>query len=136
MKADLRNELRALVDSLATSMAQDLERIVERHAVRLVAERLGANLQAAGAKGARTNGRNGGAPAAQPPKKPKAARANGTYRARILAYVQAHPGDRTENVRAALGISRGAWVYTVNRLIAEKKLARQGERRKATLHTP
>ena len=132
MTNDFRRELRALVDSLADSIGADLERLVERHAVRLVAERLGATLpvgRPSKSNGARIPG--GSAPRlATPAAKPSA----NSARARILAHVRANPGARSEHVRAALGISKGAWVYALNALIAGKKIARKGEKRASTLH--
>ena len=129
MNNDLRRELRALVDSFADSIAADLERLVERHAVRLVADRLGTTL--AIGSSSRSNGARS---SASVPRRAKPAPNPAKNGARILAHVRANPGVRSEHVRAALGISKGAWVYALNALIAEKKIARKGEKRASTLH--
>lgn len=129
MTNDLRTELRALVDSFAASLVDDLERIVERQAVRLVAEKLGTTLTVGGR--GRSNGVRGRGPA--PKASPKQSANGGDNGARILAQVRADPGARSEKIRAAVGLSKGAWVYAVNQLIADKKITRKGEKRASTL---
>jgi hypothetical protein len=123
MTNELRSELRSLVDSIAASIVDDLERIVQHHAVRLVAERLGTTLTVERLNGGRPRG-----PA------PKPAPKQGNDASRILEHVRANPGDRSEKIRAALGLGKGEWVYALNRLIAEKRIERKGEKRASTLY--
>jgi hypothetical protein len=47
----------------------------------------------------------------------------------ILAYVRRHPGERSENVRSAVGLSRGQMQNAVKKLLATGKLKAEGERR-------
>lgn len=135
MTNDLRDDIRGLVDSVADALASGLERVVERHALRLVAERLGTRL-GNGALSQRavpsSNGtRRDGPSKRSAPAASKRTRADNA--GRILAHVRANPGARSEEVRAALGIRRGAWIYAVNALIEAKKIARTGEKRASTL---
>lgn len=143
MVNDLRSELRALVDSLAESLAVDLQRIVERHAVLLVAERLGATLgpvagpngQSAPRRGRTTRApsspKSNGAGSGKVSRRAGSGRVN---RARILEYLLAHPGERSETVRASLGIRADAWALATSRLVREGKVSRKGEGSRATLH--
>jgi hypothetical protein len=47
----------------------------------------------------------------------------------ILEYVRRHPGERSENVRAAVGLTRGQMQNAVKKLLASGKLKAEGERR-------
>jgi hypothetical protein len=111
----LQQAIRDRLDSLVS----DLEDLVRQEALRLVSETLtnGTSFPSASSsrRGARGRGGGAGAPDA--------------LAARVLGYVQQHPGVRAEAVRAALGLSKPSWVKVSSALLAEKRLKKRGQRR-------
>ena len=50
----------------------------------------------------------------------------------VLAYVKAHANERSEKIRAVLKLERPVYLRAVGELVAEKKIAKKGEKRKTS----
>jgi predicted transcriptional regulator len=48
---------------------------------------------------------------------------------KLLAYIQANPGQRMEVIGAALGLPRHELALPIKKLLAEKKITRKGVKR-------
>ena len=53
---------------------------------------------------------------------------------RIVRHVQEHPGARSEDIRAALGLAKNEWQLTAKRLVDAGRLATRGEKRATTYY--
>lgn len=126
-KNSLRDAVRRHLDSLTTFLVDELDALVEERALALVAERLGLGNDGALRRSARARTKVR-VSAGRTPK------ANGDAAARIVAYVRAHPGTKSEAVRAALKIGKGQWNYNVNKALASQAIKRKGVKRSSTLH--
>ncbi|NUP07408.1 MAG: hypothetical protein HOW73_15265 [Polyangiaceae bacterium] len=95
-----------------------------------------------GAKGA--NGAAKAAPAAAPKAAP--AKAGKRIRrspaeidamaGRIVSYVRTHANQRSEVIRAALGIEKTHWIQAFRKLVDSKQLIATGQKRSTTLSLP
>jgi len=63
------------------------------------------------------------------PRSKRTAVRGGTISERILDFVRRHPGERSETVRAGLGISRAHMQSAVKKLVQNGQLTSKGERR-------
>jgi hypothetical protein len=126
MKSDWRRELRERLDELAL----DIERLVQEAAVGIVAESIGAMGVTASRRSTGARSRTASAVSRV---RASGVRGGGDPGAKILAYVKAHPGERSEVVRAAVGIGRGQWIYALNKLISDGKIKRKGQKRASRL---
>lgn len=126
------------LESHVNAFVTDIADLIKQATIQRVADALGA--PAAGTNGAafakparaRSNGK------ASKPAARKPARARGGKRseaeiaatvAKVLGYVKKHPGQRSEHVRAALGMLRPTMTDAIRRLVAEKKIRTKGEKR-------
>lgn len=73
-----------------------------------------------------------GAPAARPARARRGARGGGDLAESLLAYVQSHPGQRGEQIAAALRTDAATLRPAMKRLIAEGKVETEGQRRGMT----
>lgn len=118
-KSDLAAQLRPLVDRFV----HDLEAALTRAAIEVVAATLGGSAAAPrkatpSARPAPTKGVGRRTPA----------QVDATTR-RILAYIEAHPGARGEQIKKALGLDKAEWLLPIQRLIESGKVTAKGERR-------
>lgn len=148
MSSDVRADIQRLVDAFVT----DLEALVRRAALETVAQALGAASPPAAAPAprvpagrlpepARVRGR--GAPPTSAPTRTRAAgRGEGggervrrsadqieATAERIVRHVEQNPGQRSEDIRAALGLPKNEWQLTAKRLVDTGRLATKGEKR-------
>lgn len=153
----MQNSLKQDIQKLVDGFASDLERLVRQAAVRAVSDALGAPAASASKPASlpaksrvRSNKKPAKAPAkAAAPRAAKAAKASsagsrGKTRIRrndsqinglanqIHDYVASHPGQRAEQIKAALKISSGNWGLPIKRLIDSGRLVAKGEKRATT----
>lgn len=150
----MQNSLKQDIQKLVDGFASDLERLVRQAAVRAVSDALGAPAAGAtkpAALPAKTRARNNKKPAKATAKaaapraaKPSAAGQKGKTRIRrndsqidglanqIHDYVASHPGQRAEQIKAALKISSNNWGLPIKRLIDSGRLIAKGEKRATT----
>lgn len=130
--ADLDSGLRALAHDFADAVA----RVVKAATLEAVAEVLAecANVESSSAKAqsdtgsheagderATTDERLGPAPRREP--------ATSSEEDRVLFYLRARPGERSETVRAALGLEREDMQNAIQLLLSRGKISKEGERR-------
>jgi hypothetical protein len=122
--ASFEAELRTLTKDFAAALIDAVKRTVLEDVARAIAE---VEEHDAAKAPART----------EPPARRRAAPVDSSAPAttRILEYVKSHPGERSENVRSALGLSRADMQTAVRKLLAERKIESEGERR-ATRYRP
>jgi hypothetical protein len=127
----MSNAIQAQIKSKIENFASELEGLVRRAALDAVADALGTNrARATGnvgrpsiAKGApKKTGRGGRRPSL----------ASGPAAEEILKHIKSNPGQRAEQVRAALGVAKNVWVPAVKKLIDEKKISKKGQKRATT----
>lgn len=139
------------LEALVTRFVSDLEEVFRTHALTLVRESLGGAIAAPAAAG-RATGRPLRAPAprrpaakarAAQPKKQKAKASSGARirrttaeieqaAHRIFEHIRRNPGQRSEEIRAALKLSKKEWVTTIPRLADNGQVKRQGHKRTTT----
>lgn len=156
----MQNSLKQDIQKLVDGFASDLERLVRQAAVRAVSDALGAPAPSAARPAAlpaksrvRSNKKPAKSPAKAAPRAAKAAKpaaavssgaSKGKTRIRrndsqidglanqIHDYVASHPGQRAEQIKAALKISGGNWGLPIKRLIDSGRLVAKGEKRATT----
>jgi len=155
----VQNSLKQSIQKLVDTFASDLEGLVRQAAVRAVSDVLGGPATSASKSGSslakvapRSNKKSaklpdlGAAvtPKAAAPKAAKAGKAEGKTRirrndsqidalaAQINDYVASHPGQRAEQIKAALKINSGNWGLPIKRLLDSGRLVAKGEKRATT----
>jgi hypothetical protein len=156
--AHVQNSLKQNIQKLVDTFASDLEGLVRQAAVKAVSEVLGgpagsapksAGLPAKAAP--RRNKKAAKSPAIAKATAPKAAKPSkpskpgkgktrirrsdaqiDSLAAQIHDYVASHPGQRAEQIKAALKISSGNWGLPIGRLLASGRLVAKGEKRATT----
>lgn len=150
----MQNSLKQDIQKLVDDFASDLERLVRQAAVRAVSDALGAPGAApvkSAAPAAKSQPRSNKKPAKAPakaaaPRAAKAPKASSKGKTRIrrndnqidgLAnqihdYVASHPGQRAEQIKAALKIPSNNWGLPIKRLIDSGRLIAKGEKRATT----
>lgn len=134
------------IQALVAKFATDLETVFRTQAMAAVREALGSYSSPPPA------GRVMAAAAARPaarvsPRKPGAAKAKPSTRDRrspqelqamqhrILEYVKGNPGKRSEDIRAALKLSKKDWQLPAQQLLASKQIVASGVKRSTTYRT-
>lgn len=151
--AAVQNSLKQDIQKLVDGFASDLERLVRQAAVRAVSDALGAPSVSAprpAALAAKPQARSNKKPAKAPakaaaPRPAKAAKpSKGKTRIRrndsqidalasqIHDYVASHPGQRAEQIKAALKIPSNNWGLPIKRLLDSGRLVAKGEKRATT----
>ena len=130
------------IDALVASFASDLSLMVRRMALEQVMQALGGDAPAPARRGpGRPKGSSNAAPAA-----PKAKRGGKRIRRSaqdlagmsdaLLAHVKANPGQRGEQIAAALKTDVGTMRKPMKLLIAKKLVKTHGQRRGMTYSLP
>jgi hypothetical protein len=114
------DDLRTLTANFATTLILAVKRAALEEVARVVAE-----AEAESRSGRKSPRKR--APSSAP-EKPRG-RGKGAVSDRLLDYVREHPGERSENVRAALGVTRSQMQVLVKKLLADGKLRGEGNRR-------
>jgi hypothetical protein len=122
----MSDQIRTLVDEFATK----LELVIRRTALEQIAEALGGASQPRRGPGrprkaaaAPTRARKGGK---------RTPEALAEMSAKLLAHVKAHPGQRGEQIAAALKTDVGTMRLPMQKLIEAKKIKTKGQRRGTT----
>ena len=140
LSKDIPMKSNADIDALVNSFAADLSLMVRRMALEQVMQALGGDVAAPARRGpGRPKGSTNAAPAA-----PKVMGKRGGKRIRrsaedlagmsdaLLAHVKANPGQRGEQIAAALGTDVGTMRKPMKLLIAKKLVKTAGQRRGMT----
>ncbi|NUP10010.1 MAG: hypothetical protein HOW73_28510 [Polyangiaceae bacterium] len=121
---------------LAAQFAADLQSVLREQAVRDIMRALNGTAVEPSrvSSAARTFGSTPRSPAG--PRKGRRIRRNQTdldaVAARIVEYVKQHPGERAEQIKAALKLSKQDWMVPVAQLLAAKRLKARGDKRSRT----
>ncbi len=121
-------ELRSLIDTFAT----ELTRLIRRAVLEEVHAKLSLALGDAplGRRGPGRPRKTATAAVPQVKKRGKRSAADlGQMGDKLLAHVKAHPGQRGEQIAAALGTDVGTMRLPMRMLIAERKVRTEGQRR-------
>jgi hypothetical protein len=132
MSNDIQTQIKAKIDTFAS----ELEALVRQAALEAVAGALGTSGAGRGRPG-RPAAKAARAPAAAATRRGgrrrrRSPQALGAASETILKHVKAHPGQRAEEVRAAVGMDKNLWIPAVKKLIEDKKIIKKGEKRATT----
>jgi len=128
----LQKELRKRIEAFVV----DLEGLVRRAALQAVADALGGGAAMRAepqAKRRKAKGASKPAKAAGPKKRIRRTNADLERTAdAIFDHVAKHPGQRAEEIKAALRIDTAAWALPVKKLVDEGRIVTRGNKRSTT----
>jgi hypothetical protein len=129
----LQRELRKRIEAFVV----DLEGLVRRAALQAVAQALGGGgaVRTAPPQAKPRKGKGGAKPAKSAGPKKRIRRTNADLERTaeaILDYVTKHPGQRAEEIKAALRIDTAQWALPVKKLVDEGRIATKGAKRSTT----
>jgi hypothetical protein len=138
-QTDVQSQIHSKIDAFS----RELEELVRQAAVAAVSEALGETAPAPRVGRPRATPAKPGVTKAAKALPAKAAKRRGrpakggvgiaaAAAEQILAYFRSHPGQRADEARSALRIDRNAWKPAVAKLIAERKIRKQGDRGSST----
>ena len=128
------SDIDAAIQAKIQSFVSELSALVKQAAVEAVVRALGQGGAPARRTGRRPESRSAAASAPAAKKsggKRRSPKAIAATVATVQSYIKAHPGERSENIRAALGLPRPQMSDALTRLVDGKKIKRKGEKRAA-----
>jgi hypothetical protein len=125
----MSDRIQTEIKSKINAFASKLEALVRQAALEAVGEALGT----AQARGPRAAAK--AVPAKRGPKpgsKRRSSVDHGAVEEQILKHIQANPGQRSEAIREAVGVEKGAWQVAIGELLAGKMVVKKGQKRATT----
>jgi hypothetical protein len=126
----MSDNIQAQIKSQIDAFARELEALVRQAALEAVGEALGTAKPRVGRPPAAK-----AMPAKRGPKKGAGRRSSadrGAVAEQILKYIHANPGQRSEEIRSAIGVEKNVWQPAIAELLSQKKVAKKGNKRATT----